>query len=683
MEKIEFNSRIELSKDLQENEDVSFSTVMVDTSEAQGHSASISFNALKDFQVKFKEDNRKLKLLKNHETYDVDSIIGYIEKIDVNEENKSLVGYGKILNLDSNKDLLKKIKAGVLDSFSIGFEVIESSYNKERSFRTIEKLDIQELSLVVQPAIKNAKLININLNKKEKNMDEDVKKMIEDLKINNTKNFEEFKKKSEEEKIALKSQLEESISQLSKRSSERENEILENSTQFMSKEEQEQVTKDVVDLAFTKFLLENKNGSSKKTEFELKESVIKNINEDVIKIIGKSKVNYLAKVGEKLSFGMDGTAGDLVSSHDVNAHLANYIITVLNGNGLLENRTVTNPVFGLINLKRGQKLSAMSKVWNFSHLNMVAGYVSENGKPDMMLGSRNRKESSVSKMGIGYNVTKEVMLYTDFKLSSVMGEMEKSFDRGLMEAILFYRADLNGFDRTTMLQSLLLENYKDDTSLQLNQMNNIETLTVDKLSVFDLRKMLAYQGAGNNFDFTFLVDSKVFYKIQLDTFEELKQNINASMQGVYNITNPIVNPTTGAHEFGGFTFYVVGEDYKRSINEDLPNDNNRKVQAELGNLLPTVPKGNPNNILPQGLTLIAVRGRDFKEFNVETGSVRSYVEIDGQRDGTMYFTKFKDVSAIHLEPNRLFRIFNKGFSPASLNTKIVTETQTSTEKKGK
>jgi hypothetical protein len=286
-------------------------------------------------------------------------------------------------------------------------------------------------------------------------------------------------------------------------------------------------------------------------------------------------------------------------------------------------------------------------------------------------------------MGIGYNVTKEVMLYTDFKLSSVMGEMEKSFDRGLMEAILFYRADLNGFDRTTMLQSLLLENYKDDTSLQLNQMNNIETLTVDKLSVFDLRKMLAYQGAGNNFDFTFLVDSKVFYKIQLDTFEELKQNINASMQGVYNITNPIVNPTTGAHEFGGFTFYVVGEDYKRSINEDLPNDNNRKVQAELGNLLPTVPKGNPNNILPQGLTLIAVRGRDFKEFNVETGSVRSYVEIDGQRDGTMYFTKFKDVSAIHLEPNRLFRIFNKGFSPASLNTKIVTETQTSTEKKGK
>ena len=56
MEKIEFNSRIELSKDLQENEDVSFSTVMVDTSEAQGHSASISFNTLKDFQVKFKED---------------------------------------------------------------------------------------------------------------------------------------------------------------------------------------------------------------------------------------------------------------------------------------------------------------------------------------------------------------------------------------------------------------------------------------------------------------------------------------------------------------------------------------------------------------------------------------------------------------------------------------------------
>jgi hypothetical protein len=270
-----------------------------------------------------------------------------------------------------------------------------------------------------------------------------------------------------------------------------------------------------------------------------------------------------------------------------------------------------------------------------------------------------------------------------------MTEMEKSFDRGLMEAILFYRADLNGFDRTTMLQSLLLENYKDDTSIKLNQMNNIETLDVNKLSVFDLRKMLAYQGAGNNFDFTFLVDSKVFYKIQLDTFEELKQNINASMQGVYNITNPIVNPTTGAHEFGGFTFYVVGEDYKRSINEDLPNDNNRKVQAELGNLLPTVPKGNPNNILPQGLTLIAVRGRDFKEFNVETGSVRSYVEIDGQRDGTMYFTKFKDVSAIHLEPNRLFRIFNKGFSPASLKgktgteTQTETETQTQTQKKGK
>jgi HK97 family phage prohead protease len=683
LEKIEFNSRIELSKDLQENEDVSFSTVMVDTSEAQGHSASISFNALKDFQVKFKEDNRKLKLLKNHETYDVDSIIGYIEKIDVNEENKSLVGYGKILNLDSNKDLLKKIKAGVLDSFSIGFEVIESSYNKERSFRTIEKLDIQELSLVVQPAIKNAKLININLNKKEKNMDDEVKKLIDDLKLSNTKQLEEFKKKSEEEKIELKNQLEESISQLSKRNSERENEILENSTQFMSKEEQEQVTKDIVDLAFTKFLLTKQNSNSLKTEFELNESVIKNINEDVTKIVGKSKVNYLAKVGEKLSFGMDGTAGDLVSSHDINAHLANYIVTVLNGNGLLENRTVTNPVFGLINLKRGQKLSAMPKVWNFSHLNMVAGYVSENGKPDMMLGSRNRKESSVSKMGIGYNVTKEVMLATDFKLSSVMTEMEKSFDRGLMEAILFYRADLNGFDRTTMLQSLLLENYKDDTSLQLNQMNNIETLDVDKLSVFDLRKMLAYQGAGNNFDFTFLVDSKVFYKIQLDTFEELKKNINASMQGVYNITNPIVNPTTGAHEFGGFTFYVVGEDYKRSINEDLPNDNNRKVQAELGNLLPTVPKGNPNNILPQGLTLIAVRGRDFKEFNVETGSVRSYVEIDGLRDGTMYFTKFKHVSAIHLEPNRLFRIFNKGFSPASLNTKIVTETQTSTEKKGK
>jgi hypothetical protein len=76
----------------------------------------------------------------------------------IEEDDKGLYVEGKLLlSLQRASETFDLIKAGVLDSLSIGYRVVES-FKGKKGERLLNKVDLHEISLVTFPANTHAKL---------------------------------------------------------------------------------------------------------------------------------------------------------------------------------------------------------------------------------------------------------------------------------------------------------------------------------------------------------------------------------------------------------------------------------------------------------------------------------------------------------------------------------------------
>jgi HK97 family phage prohead protease len=96
------------------------------------------------------------KLLWQHQT---DQVIGIWN--DAKETEQGLYVKGTILDTTLGNDAYKLAKAGAIDSMSIGFSIKAYSVDRESDTRTIEKVDLWEVSLVTFPANPMARIMGV------------------------------------------------------------------------------------------------------------------------------------------------------------------------------------------------------------------------------------------------------------------------------------------------------------------------------------------------------------------------------------------------------------------------------------------------------------------------------------------------------------------------------------------
>lgn len=68
--------------------------------------------------------------------------------IDMKEDHKGLYLEGEFANTEKGRELYELMKMGALDSFSIGYRVVEEKWNSEKRCNDLIKLDIREVSVV-------------------------------------------------------------------------------------------------------------------------------------------------------------------------------------------------------------------------------------------------------------------------------------------------------------------------------------------------------------------------------------------------------------------------------------------------------------------------------------------------------------------------------------------------------
>ena len=116
--------------------------------------------------------SRNVKLLWQHERHE---LIGVWESIE--EDSKGLKVKGRLIpEVQKGAEAAALLKAGAIDSMSIGFRSIEASYNEDSDTRQLIELDLFEISLVSFPMLPDAMVTNV----KAIETDRDFEKFLRD-----------------------------------------------------------------------------------------------------------------------------------------------------------------------------------------------------------------------------------------------------------------------------------------------------------------------------------------------------------------------------------------------------------------------------------------------------------------------------------------------------------------------
>lgn len=104
-----------------------------------------------------KHPKRKVKMLRQH---DQRSIIGTF--LEIKEDDKGLLVKGQLLlGIQAAAESFLLLKAGALDSLSIGFRTIVDEYDEKKHIRSIIELMLFEISLVAIPAQLGATITSV------------------------------------------------------------------------------------------------------------------------------------------------------------------------------------------------------------------------------------------------------------------------------------------------------------------------------------------------------------------------------------------------------------------------------------------------------------------------------------------------------------------------------------------
>lgn len=118
---------------------------------------------------------RKVKMLWQHE---MDKPIGVWEEI--REDERGLFVKGRLLpGVDKGREAIELLKAGAIDSMSIGYRTIEAEAEtiSGRGVRKLTEIDLFEISLVTFPMLPDAKITNV---KSEITTERDFEKFLRD-----------------------------------------------------------------------------------------------------------------------------------------------------------------------------------------------------------------------------------------------------------------------------------------------------------------------------------------------------------------------------------------------------------------------------------------------------------------------------------------------------------------------
>jgi HK97 family phage prohead protease len=91
------------------------------------------------------------KMLYQH---DIKRIPGVWEK--ASEDSKGLIVVGKTLNTTLGRDVAEEVRSGAINTMSIGYSPVKSSFDKQTSVRNLEQVKLHEVSLVTFPANEQA-----------------------------------------------------------------------------------------------------------------------------------------------------------------------------------------------------------------------------------------------------------------------------------------------------------------------------------------------------------------------------------------------------------------------------------------------------------------------------------------------------------------------------------------------
>ena len=103
------------------------------------------------------ETDRKVRMLYQH---DMKEVIGVFDEI--REDERGLYVKGRILkDVQRGREAMALLKAGAIDSMSIGYKTIEAASEGNGSVRKLLEVDLYEISLVTFPMLPQAKITDV------------------------------------------------------------------------------------------------------------------------------------------------------------------------------------------------------------------------------------------------------------------------------------------------------------------------------------------------------------------------------------------------------------------------------------------------------------------------------------------------------------------------------------------
>jgi uncharacterized protein len=101
-----------------------------------------------------------IKMLWQHDSDDVIGVWGLLR-----EDNRGLYVEGRlVLGVQRGKEAYELLKIGAVNTMSIGFRINKFSEDREAETRTLEEIDLYEISLVTFPANTNATITSVKTN---------------------------------------------------------------------------------------------------------------------------------------------------------------------------------------------------------------------------------------------------------------------------------------------------------------------------------------------------------------------------------------------------------------------------------------------------------------------------------------------------------------------------------------
>lgn len=126
------------------------------------HGDAIEPGAYRATIASWKESGEKLPLLDSHKRDTLRALIGYA--IELREDTKGLFSRWRMLDTRDGEEAYARIEAKLLSGLSIGYQVRQqrqpnASERKAGITRVLQRIDLVEVSLVMEPANREARII--------------------------------------------------------------------------------------------------------------------------------------------------------------------------------------------------------------------------------------------------------------------------------------------------------------------------------------------------------------------------------------------------------------------------------------------------------------------------------------------------------------------------------------------